>query len=472
MKHYIITVIILGLITSLSSQSYFKKYNNFPGGIESAAGILQMDQEKCLIFSTGERDQSDENWSVINKIISINEGNLLDTNIIQINKKFSHTPSGFVLNKAQHYVFTGILDKNIDNEINPSDILVYEIDNNANLIWIKTIGNPKVREWGKTIIQAEDGGYLIGGWRHKSPTSNLQEAFLLKTSATGDSLWMKIFTNPELSNHSEGKVLVKGQNNTCYYFYKTDYSFNYTKFNASTGDVIWEKSYPVVGIQRSAVFSVLIHDDGRLIATGVFSDQDQGLCTPVVWEIDSDGNILDEHLYSGQLPCLFDDDLLRTNDGDHAIVYRDGHHPRLVVYDRNFDVKFTKKYELESYMFPVGFIQLEDESFMIAGAEGATNDYTIWLIRTDPKGDLVSVTGPDINEDRIEIYPNPTSELLYIKGALPEDAKVNVVGEDGKIISSSMNVNSINMSNLSSGVYFINIFNKDKLIINKKVIKI
>jgi hypothetical protein len=109
---------------------------------------------------------------------------------------------------------------------------------------------------------------------------------------------------------------------------------------------------------------------------------------------------------------------------------------------------------------------------MIAGAEGATSDYTIWLLRTDINGDLVSVTGPNINENRIQVYPNPTSDIIHIKGELPEDAKVNIIDENGKIIGFYSNVNTINISNKPRGAYFINVFDKDKLIINKKVIKI
>lgn len=297
MRHFIVVIILFRLITSLSSQSYFKKYNNFPRGSESVSDIIKIDSLFCIITSSSEVE-NEETWKVTNRIIRNQTGEQVIKNFIQPNKSFSFSTECIIFNSQQNLFGIGI--RSISNSLNwDYDIFLFEMDKSANVKWTKSIGDSKIRESSKTVIQVDDGGYLIGGWRHKSPTSNLHEAFLLKTSATGDSLWMKIFTNPELSNHSEGKVLVKGVNNTCYYFYKTDYSFNYAKLNASTGDVIWEKSYPVEGIQRSAVFSVLTDDDGRLIATGVFSDQNQGICTPVVWEIDADGNIMEEHLYNG-----------------------------------------------------------------------------------------------------------------------------------------------------------------------------
>jgi hypothetical protein len=470
MRHAKIVIIIFGLITTLNSQSYFKKYSNFPGGSESISNIIKIDSLLSIIISSGEIENL-ETWQITNRIIKNQNGEQVNKSYMELNKNFSYSTQSTILNNKNNLI--GVGTSSISNSlIWDYDIFLFEMDKSANVIWSKSIGDSFVKESSKTVIQTDDGGYLIGGWRYKSPTSNLQEAFLLKTSSTGDSLWMRFYTQPELSNHTEGKVLVNGENNTCYYFYKTDYSFNYAKIDANTGDIIWNKSYPVEGIQRSAVFSVLTNVDGSLIATGVFSDQDREVCSPAVWEIDQDGKILAEHLYNGQLPCLFDDDLLRTRDGDYAIVYRDGQHPRIVVYDQNFNIKFTKLYEIEDYMFPVGFIQADDGSFMIAGAEGATSDYTIWLLRTDINGDLVSVTGPNINENRIQVYPNPTSDIIHIKGELPEDAKVNIIDENGKIIGFYSNVNTINFSNKPRGAYFINVFDKDKLIINKKVIKI
>ncbi len=68
MRHFIVIIILFRLITSLSSQSYFKKYNNFPGGSESVSDIIKIDSLFCIITSSSEVE-NEETWKVTNRII-------------------------------------------------------------------------------------------------------------------------------------------------------------------------------------------------------------------------------------------------------------------------------------------------------------------------------------------------------------------------------------------------------------------
>lgn len=74
--------------------------------------------------------------------------------------------------------------------------------------------------------------------------------------------------------------------------------------------------------------------------------------------------------------------------------------------------------------------------------------------------------------NNIKIYPNPVGDLIEIAGTVPDGAKIEIVNENGKIYSTTANAKQINVSHLSSGVYFIKVFDKGKLISTKKVIKI
>ena len=75
-----------------------------------------------------------------------------------------------------------------------------------------------------------------------------------------------------------------------------------------------------------------------------------------------------------------------------------------------------------------------------------------------------------------KVYPNPTAGLLYIAGYLPDNEEValEVYNDDGKnYIRQSVSLNSVlDISHLSSGIYFIKLYNDGQLIHNQSIINI
>ena len=72
---------------------------------------------------------------------------------------------------------------------------------------------------------------------------------------------------------------------------------------------------------------------------------------------------------------------------------------------------------------------------------------------------------------KINVYPNPASNKLFLTNLSPKD-KVRMYDVTGKEIIRVENFESIDLSNLIKGVYFLKILNdKDELVGNKKIIK-
>lgn len=70
----------------------------------------------------------------------------------------------------------------------------------------------------------------------------------------------------------------------------------------------------------------------------------------------------------------------------------------------------------------------------------------------------------------LEIYPNPTSDILNIQTE-QKISKIEILDTSGKLLkSNSGSGKTINVSNLSKGIYLIKIY-ADKNIINSKFIK-
>ncbi|MBI9036799.1 MAG: choice-of-anchor J domain-containing protein [Bacteroidales bacterium] len=71
--------------------------------------------------------------------------------------------------------------------------------------------------------------------------------------------------------------------------------------------------------------------------------------------------------------------------------------------------------------------------------------------------------GDIVNNENINVYPNPASEHFYIKANLTNSLTVNIYSIVGKLVlktNINKQLNEINIDNLSEGVYFVNIINE------------
>ena len=76
------------------------------------------------------------------------------------------------------------------------------------------------------------------------------------------------------------------------------------------------------------------------------------------------------------------------------------------------------------------------------------------------EGEALGLT--DNNLDDIAIYPNPSSDIFNIKMSTVSDFEISVIDITGKLLFRDLNPNgssnySLDMTNFSSGVYFLQI---------------
>lgn len=81
----------------------------------------------------------------------------------------------------------------------------------------------------------------------------------------------------------------------------------------------------------------------------------------------------------------------------------------------------------------------------------------------------LGITQPGISKDIFSIYPNPTSDELNIKTS-KTIAKVNVLDASGRLVITS-DKNTLNVSGLNKGTYFLKVDFRDGTIENVKFIK-
>ena len=69
----------------------------------------------------------------------------------------------------------------------------------------------------------------------------------------------------------------------------------------------------------------------------------------------------------------------------------------------------------------------------------------------------------------VEIYPNPTSDVLNVKGMTP--ASVKVFAMDGKAVPVAFDGSIINMHKLPAGAYIVQITDKEGNTVSKRIVK-
>lgn len=181
-----------------------------------------------------------------------------------------------------------------------------KVDENGNLLWQKKYGSTD-EEQIFSHIQLNDGGYLLVGslngflfnfvWREFSyPHSNM---FLLKTNASGDSIWSK--TIPGLYNNVLSSV-VQSSDESIYILGSTQnqgagsFDMYFAKIN-ETGEIVWDKTYG--GADYEYGYDMCLTQDSYLYLCGVSKSYLTNSVDIYIVKTDLDGNTIWEKIIGG-----------------------------------------------------------------------------------------------------------------------------------------------------------------------------
>ncbi|MEQ8549188.1 MAG: S8 family serine peptidase [Cyclobacteriaceae bacterium] len=94
---------------------------------------------------------------------------------------------------------------------------------------------------------------------------------------------------------------------------------------------------------------------------------------------------------------------------------------------------------------------------------------------TEPYVHIVLNTTDELMEDRLEVYPNPVNDVLYVKSRLLEEYKIfdlsgnEIISEKLPVTSNTDGVFEISLAQVKQGYYILRLINQDK-IVNRKII--
>lgn len=308
-----------------------------------------------------------------------------------------------------------------------SDIYLIKTDTIGDLVWTKTYGGT-VGEEGNSVQQTSDGGYIVAGYTYSFGAGN-SDIYLIRTDANGDTLWSKTYggTNADLGfsvrQTTDGGFIISGNTlsfgagNGDIYLIKTD----------TIGDVLWTKAFGGTGGEAGYSYVRQTIDGGYIISGKTYSF---GFGNGDFYLIKTDS--------SGNSGC------------------------------NEFSTNSIVTAPLTQVTSPITSFALPPTTltnpFTVAGSGGAIN-----TICTN-----VGINELVLNYSFI-ISPNPSAGRIIIsfeRALIKGNVEIlNILGEN--IFSENIfneTKKEINLKNISAGVYFVKVFDGEKMFTKKLII--
>jgi hypothetical protein len=183
---------------------------------------------------------------------------------------------------------------------NGSQVYLIKTNASGDTLWTRVYGGGSWSDWGESVQQTSDGGYIIAGEYDYAGDAQI---YLIKTNASGDTLWTKTYGGADgelgysVQQTSDGGYIVSGLtcsfiSNDQVYLVKTD----------ASGDTLWTKSYGGTGIDDG--YSVQQTTDGGYIVAGGTSSFGDTLGDVYLIKTDTNGNVGVEDNSPGRIKPL------------------------------------------------------------------------------------------------------------------------------------------------------------------------
>ena len=301
---------------------------------------------------------------------------------------------------------------------------------NGTILWSRIFGTTGKRYSGNSVLESPDGGIVILG-TVKTGMTGPEDIFMLKLSATGDSMWTKIYDRSQydigrfiLSAGTSGFLAVGHSwipdGNNRFFLIRTDLQ----------GDTLWTREFGLLS-PGDALGATVVAGRGYLLA-GTNAQDSPDEFKIILYRIDDQGTLL----WS----------------------------------------KTVGSYQSE-YVFSV--TGTNDHGFVLSGSIWDNNTQTmkLYLLKTDSLGNYVPSAQPEMTlDDAVQVFPNPATDAVRV--LLPENTlRAELVSLQGECMAVAEPADPtgrtviFRISDLASGVYLIRITTATS-VISRKIVKL
>lgn len=357
------------------------------------------------------------------------------------------------------YVMTGDVTQNpTPNNL----IFAAKIDKLGNLEWSTVIGDGNQFNYGHSIKETPDNGYILSAALQACCPWNYG-TFLIKLSSTGSIDWSRKYYREATEPCSGYDVMVLDDGFLC--LMRLDYYTALMKTDFG-GNVTWAKHY------SSYVFSDMAWPAPRINTmpdtSFVFT------CADAMLKVDTSGNPLLSSSFT-----LNTVGMTATEDNGFFIF---GNGPGLgaktqVLWPHIGVIKLDSVATFQDCTWPNTVtstditMQTSSHTFTSysGGVESRIHPYENTLTLTSYSG-CIDFTGAITMTDTntVAVYPNPVNNYLTIEATAPGDLKI--YNTQGQLVTSSLvkePLTTIDVSSFASGLYYLTLQSKEGVITKK-----
>ena len=281
--------------------------------------------------------------------------------------------------------------RGVSSNWSPEHTIVISAGNGG---WTRAYGTTE-DEHGSSVVQTSDGGYIVAGTR-SNPTSYRPDVYLIRTNATGDTLWSRTYGGS--GGDDAWTVLVTADGGYAVVAQTTSFGAGKTdiwllKLNAQ-GDTLWTRSFggPEDDWTGAWQSSLQQTTDGGYVIVGQTRSLGDLQGDVYLVKTDANGNALWTRTYGGP-----DEQagyaVRQTSDGGYIVTGivcsgSDSSDLYLVKTSSAGDTVWTRTYGGSGYEAGSDVLQMPDGGYAVLGStssSGAGLD-DLYLLRTDADG--------------------------------------------------------------------------------------
>jgi hypothetical protein len=264
--------------------------------------------------------------------------------------------------------------------------------------WYKTYGGSN-DDQAYSVEQTTDGGYILCGYT-KSFGAGGYDVYVIKTTATGDTLWTKTYGGARndfgnaVRQTSDGGYIIAGY--TLSFVTGADSGNAYLIKTDANGGLKWAKSFGATNNITDA-YSVKETSDKGFILTGYTNGFGEPSGDVFLTKTDSVGNVLFTKTYGGK-GTDWGNSIVVTTDGGYMVsgTYSSDSTSTdmdayLIKTNSLGDTLFTRTFGGSGYDFGQTVVQTAEGGYVLSGytnSFGAGN-YDAFLLRTTASGDTI-----------------------------------------------------------------------------------
>lgn len=331
-------------------------------------------------------------------LIKVNETGLVDWNQTYGGPE-SDVLNSLIKTRNGGYLIAGITSSFGNGD---SDCWLVKVDSFGNIQWNRTYGF-QIEDAANSVIQTNDGGYVIAGYSTDNNTNT--DILFFKTDSSGDLEWNQTYggAGSDVANSvvktADGGYALIGR--TSSFGINIYYTYSWLIKTDSEGNLEWDKVYRDKNNDSKSYFAQTIIQTSE----GGYAFVDSpgfiiGLRDIWLAHVDAEGNM------EWNVTCVyggpsFATSLIQTNDNGYLVSgYTSslGNYPGLYSYfhlakvDSDGSLKWVKNYDGLGDNKALFVVETDDDNYAIAGTTQTTEEgahFDIWFARIDRNGAII-----------------------------------------------------------------------------------